>query len=51
MNPSGKVLLVIIDVPRNLLIPLVSRNPNDILVWNWKITLHLKHGKYDYIGD
>ncbi len=39
MNPGGKVQLVTTNVPRNLLIPLISKNPNDIFVWNWKITL------------
>jgi hypothetical protein len=34
MNLGGKVQLVITDVLGNLLIPLVSRNPNYILAWN-----------------
>ncbi len=35
MNPSGKVqLIIIVNVLRNLLLPLVSKNPNDIRAWN-----------------
>jgi hypothetical protein len=39
-NPGGKVQLVITEILGNLLIPLISKNPNDILAWNWKIKLH-----------
>ncbi len=31
MNPSGKVQLVFANIPRNILVPLVSRNVDDIL--------------------
>ncbi len=30
MNPKNKVHLVFANIPRNLLVPFVSRNPNDI---------------------
>jgi hypothetical protein len=36
MNPNGKVH-VFANVPRNLPIPLVSRNLDDILAWNRKV--------------
>jgi hypothetical protein len=34
MNLGGKVQLVIVDVPGNFHVPLVSKNSNDILAWN-----------------
>jgi hypothetical protein len=34
MKLGGKVQLVIVDIPGNLLVPLISRNPNDIPMWN-----------------
>jgi hypothetical protein len=37
MNPSGKVQLVFIDILGNLPIPLVSKNPDDMLAWNKKV--------------
>jgi hypothetical protein len=37
MNLNSKVKLVFVDVPRNLPIPLVFRNLDDILVWNNKV--------------
>jgi hypothetical protein len=37
MNPSGKVQLIFVDVLGNLLVPLISRNPNDIPTWNRKV--------------
>jgi hypothetical protein len=37
MNPSGKVQLVITNISRNLPIPLVSKNLDDILAWNQKV--------------
>jgi len=37
MNLGGKVQLVIVDVHGNLHVPFVSRNPNDIHVWNQKV--------------
>ncbi len=47
MNPSGKVQLVSIDVFGNLLVPLVSRNPDDILVWNMKVDEYIV-GVFDF---
>jgi hypothetical protein len=37
MNFSGKVQLVFIDFPRNLLVPFMFKNPNDIPTWNKKV--------------
>jgi hypothetical protein len=37
MNLNGKVQLVFVDIPRNLPIPLISKNPNDIHAWNRKV--------------
>jgi hypothetical protein len=37
MNLGGKVQLVIVDAPRNLHVPFISRNPDDIHAWNQKV--------------
>jgi hypothetical protein len=47
MNPSGKVQLVFVDIFRNLPIPFVSKNPNDIHVWNMKVDEYLV-GVFDF---
>ncbi len=47
MNPSGKVQLVFIDVLGNLFVPIVSRNPDDIPVWNMKIDEYIV-GVFDF---
>jgi hypothetical protein len=41
MNPSGKVLLITIDIPKNLHVPFISRNLNDIPAWNWKVNEYI----------
>jgi hypothetical protein len=41
MNLGAKVQLVIIDIPRNLNVPFVSRNPFDILAWNRKVNEYI----------
>ncbi len=47
MNPSGKVQLVFVDELRNLLVPLVSRNLDNILVWNNKVDEYIV-GVFDF---
>jgi hypothetical protein len=47
MNPNGKVQLVFVDIPRNLSIPLVSKNPNDIHAWNRKVDEYIV-GLFDF---
>jgi hypothetical protein len=37
MNFGGKVQLVISDVPRNLHVPFISKNLDDIPTWNRKV--------------
>jgi hypothetical protein len=41
MNFGGKVQLVIVDAHGNLHVPLISRNPNDIHVWNQKVSEYI----------
>jgi hypothetical protein len=47
MNPSGKVHLVFANVPRNLLVRLVSKNTDDILMWNKKVNEYIV-GVFDF---
>jgi hypothetical protein len=47
MNPSGKVQLVFADELKNLLVPLVSRNLDDILVWNKNVDEYIV-GVFDF---
>ncbi len=47
MNPSGKVQLVFADKLKNLLVPLVSRNLDDILVWNKNVDEYIV-GVFDF---
>lgn len=37
VNPKGKVQLIIVDILRNLPIPMVATNPFDIPPWNQKV--------------
>jgi hypothetical protein len=37
MNPSGKVQLVFANFLGNLPVPFISKNPNDIPMWNKKV--------------
>jgi hypothetical protein len=41
---NSKVQLVFIDAPRNLLGPFISRNLDDILVWNNKVDEYIVRG-------
>jgi hypothetical protein len=41
MNPNGKVQLVFANVPRNLFVPLISKNLDDILAWNKKVNEYI----------
>jgi len=41
MNPNGKVQLVFANVYGNLLIILVSKNLDDIFVWNKKVNEYI----------
>jgi hypothetical protein len=41
MNLGAKVQLVIIVILGNLIVPFVSRNPFDILAWNWKVNKYI----------
>ncbi len=41
MNLSGKVQFVFANVLGNLLIPLISKKPNDIPMWNKKVNEYL----------
>jgi hypothetical protein len=47
MNPGGKVQLVTTNVPRNLLIPLISKKPNDTPMWNKKVNEYIV-GVFDF---
>ncbi len=47
MNPCGKVQLVIANVPGNLPIPFISKNPNDIPTWNRKVDEYID-GVFDF---
>ncbi len=47
MNPSGKIQLVFANIPRNLLVPLMSRNLNDIHPWNKKVDENIV-GVFDF---
>jgi hypothetical protein len=44
---SGKVQLITIDVHGNLPIPLVSKIPDDIHAWNWKVDGYIV-GVFDF---
>jgi hypothetical protein len=46
MNPSGKVQLVFANIPRNLLVPLLSRNV-DVFTWNKKVDEYIV-GVFDF---
>jgi len=41
MNPNGKVQLVFANVLGNLHVPLISKNPNDILAWNKEVNEYI----------
>ncbi len=47
MNPSGKVQLFFANIPRNLLVPLMSRNLDDIPKWNKKVDEYIV-GVFDF---
>jgi hypothetical protein len=47
MNLSGKVLLVFANTPKNLLVLLMSKNPDDILAWNKKVDDYIV-GVFDF---
>jgi hypothetical protein len=48
MNPShGKVQLIFVNIPINLLVPLVSRNLDDIFAWNKKVDEYIV-GVFDF---
>jgi hypothetical protein len=41
MNARNKIQIIFANIPRNLLVPLVSRNPNDIPTWNKKVNEYI----------
>ncbi len=41
MNPSGKVQLVFANFLKTFPIPLISKNPNDIPMWNKKVNEYI----------
>jgi hypothetical protein len=41
MNLSGKIQFVFTNVPENLHVPLISRNLDDIPIWNMKFDEYL----------
>jgi hypothetical protein len=47
LNPSGKVQLVFVNIPINLLVPLMSMNLDDILAWNKKVDEYIV-GVFDF---
>jgi hypothetical protein len=47
MNPSGKVQLVFVNIPRKLLVPFVSKNLDDIPAWNKKVDQYIV-GVFDF---
>jgi hypothetical protein len=47
MNPNGNVQLVFANVLGNLHVPLISKNPNDILAWNKKVDEYIV-GVFDF---
>jgi hypothetical protein len=41
MNARNKVHIIFANIPRNLLVLLLSRNPNDIPTWNKKVNEYI----------
>jgi hypothetical protein len=47
MNPSAKVQLVFANIPKNFHVPLISRNLDDIPMWNKKVDEYIV-GVFDF---
>jgi len=45
---DGKVQLILVNVPRNLHVPMVSMNFSDIPPWNWKVDDYIE-AVFDFV--